>query len=215
MCWNAAVSLNTFIVSAFAVVLALANGAVSWALALVVIGFASIQLCEFFAWRAIASGASTKAPALAAGALLVLHPLLALMLLVEAGKTRIVWALAAAYAAYVAFILTRIISTKSRKSWMKPAPNGHLMWGWRQNSSSSSASDWTVDIAYILLTGIPIVLAAPPVMTVIYFATLLLSMALFLREGTWGTMWCWTANIAALAFIWMVFAKHGAPAGCR
>lgn len=212
MCWNRRVSINTFAISAFAALLALANGVVTWVQCALLLGIAAIQLTEFFMWKHVgsASAASTKANRFwsdVASVLLMSHLVFALLTLPLSLHLR----LAAVAALLTAFAARTWLPprwggypTNGRSRTTTVGANGHLRWDWLTPDPVRLAG-------YIVALLLPMYLwrrALQPVFW-ITFATLIVTLALYSRDGTWGSMWCWSSNAIALWLLWLVFAEAG------
>lgn len=190
MCWSAEVSLNTFIFSIFGTVFALANGTITVPEALFIVSFASMQLVEYFAWSNLKDTITASKFGLA---LILLQPLLSINAWYTGPYKA--WVLAGYVVAVVLMLTTRTFQFS-----MHPAQNGHLSWDFLHGS----AWFYTVWFALFFLG--------------LYYAgalsfgsgalILLLSVASYLRDDTWGSMWCWFANGAAVYMIGQVFYKN-------
>ena len=62
-------------------------------------------------------------------------------------------------------------------------------------------------IYLILLIG-PILLWKDKFIAIISIITLIISLIFFAKDGTWGSIWCWSSNIRALYLVYKVFAKE-------
>lgn len=194
MCWNATVSLNTFIFSLFGMLFALANGAITFERALFIISFVSMQLVEYFTWRNIDNKQTVRLMS-QIGTLVVLSQIVFLMNTDKNLPNKGLWFLGFACVTLVAFATTKIDYS------MHKAPNGHLAWDW--------LSSWpTWYLAFWVLCFLGIVLHSREYDTFIYaLVTILLSWYTYYSSGTWGSMWCWFANILAFWWIAKVFYK--------
>ena len=229
-------SINTFAFSTFAAALGLANGVITPALAVLLLAFFSMQLAEAAAWVALegpGEGAGgTRAPAVAAALLLVLQPIVVLGLvlvdgpnawaarLVPGGASTVaagMWALAAVYAAAMAVKVAKYGRALvlggggggggSDMFRMERAANGHLRWPFVEDASPFCLGAYFVT----MLAGIT--LACPLWLSAVTWFTLAASVVTYWKQRTWGTMWCWTANVVALVIVWMVVRVSGCSGG--
>lgn len=195
MCWSAEVSLNTFLVSAFAVVLAYSNG-YPWQVLLFILAFSSMQLVEFAVWRWGLQDPTSRANTLAsaAGALLLLaQPIATINLLADSAVRRAFWALYALFLAVNA--AAHFAGRQSAGSIFRTtvAENGHLRWHYVSTLSLAIT-------LYMVLILVPVFLASKPAFAVLA-AALVASAWTYARHGTWGSMWCWWANAISLLLL--------------
>lgn len=202
MCWNATVSLNTWALGAFATAFALSNGVIGFVGALFIQSFVSMQLVEYFLWRAIAAGESTRVASMVGLALIALQPALsAARLLALPGRTRGVGVvLLAAY-----FVMCAVFAARVEIDFRTTVgSSGHLRWEWLPMGPLALAAWATVFIAPMLLLPPRSLHLAAAVFGVV---TLLVSCYYGWRDGSWGTVWCWVASTISLVLIAQVFWK--------
>jgi hypothetical protein len=190
MCWNQSVSLNTFLFGLFAVSLALYNKVLTPLGSLGAMSFISMQLVEYFAWRNLGNKEVIALLSKVALGLILVQPLLA-----HAGriKSNII------PLAYIVGVLLFFTSHKTTFS-MHKAANGHLSWTWLPRSPLF-ISLW---LAFFLL---PLLYVKE---YVVFFGTLiivLLSLYTYYKDNTWGSMWCWFANLYSVYLLANVFGK--------
>ena len=189
MCWNATVSLNTFIFSLFGMLFGLANGIISFERALFIISFVSMQLVEYFTWKNLDNKQTVRLLS-QIGTLVVLSQIVFLMNYHEKLQNKGLWFLGFAGVTLLAFSTTKIDYS------MHKAPNGHLAWNWL-----STWPKWY--LMFWVLCFLGLVLHMKNYDTFLFaLVTILISYYTYSSSGTWGSMWCWFANI--LAFWWVV-----------
>jgi hypothetical protein len=229
------VSLNTFIVSVFGVLLSYFNNVITMRTALFVLSFASIQLVEFFGWRAIERGTSTNAAMITGVIVLALHPVMTLYVLAsdegrKCAKQRIsalfgensisvdsiVLALGITYVCCIALLILAF-STRFpenlKEFHMVPAENGHLRW-----KPPKCVSHYTImflfALPYILCCMTAISLSLPPWMVIVLFSTLAYSLWAHFSKGTFASMWCWTSNILCVGLILLTLKMKSSTFAC-
>lgn len=196
-------SINTWVLGAFATAFGLANGVIGPLDALFIQSFVGMQLVEFFLWRALDAGASTRAASLAGLALILAQPAASALRLTQADQNPTLgWAILAVYVAGAAAYMLLHRATSHLETTV--GDSGHLRWRWVSSSPYALAAWATVLIAPMLfMRGGKNRWAA-----ILSVATLLASCWFFWRDGTWGSIWCWVANSISLAIIVDVFYRE-------
>ena len=194
MCWNESVSLNTFLFSIFAICLAYSNGVLTFASSLYYTCYISMQLIEYFAWKNLNNKKINRLISQIALLLIILLP--ALFIYAEYhGPHKLVL-----FGFYSICVLFAIITTKHIDFSINKASNGHLAWNWL-NFSPLIEFIWLAFILGVMLYNKEyyrfIIFAS--VVGIIYY--------IYRKTGTWGSLWCWIANIIAIELIIMVFYK--------
>jgi hypothetical protein len=194
MCWNATVSMNTFLFSMFAVGLAKLNGVVTTPGASFYSLFASMQLIEYFLWSQPANNAFWSKVGLA---IVLLQPFVSLTRISDPMHRNAALA-AAALTLCVVLTVVKPLGTIDFSSVR--APNGHLAWNWLK----FPAYVFAIYVAFQLFSKVyngEYVFAALE-------AAIIFGIYLTYREsGTWGSMWCWIANVYGLWLLYMVAKK--------
>jgi hypothetical protein len=221
MCWSASVSLGTFLFSLVATILGVVAGVVSPALAVLFASFFTIQLIEAVAWTAIGrtclvdSIGATGPAALAALVLLHLQPFAAIAFGLGSARVAswpwgrpLMWTLAAVYGVVLVLAIATYLPQLQKmqthtgaRLGMEPAPNGHLRWSFLDRPEPLNLA------AYMVAFLVPVTLAAPPWISAIVWITLAASVVSYRTQGTWGTMWCWSANAISLVFLGLVVSN--------
>ena len=191
MCWNASVSLNTYLFSLFATMLGLGNGVISLKTFLFWQSFISMQLVEAMIWSHTFSNLYLSQIAFV---LILLQPALSIINF-DSKHKQLVSPCLALYALFVAVLLTVLHPWNTIDfSSIKSPSNGHLAWNWL-NFPLYIIAIWLAFfmVRYIInrdLTGVWV------------FAIVCLTYILYHKTKTWGSLWCWIANCAAF---WLVF----------
>ena len=183
MCWNAQMSLNTWLIGLFGSFIGFKEGYISFETFLFFMSFVSMQLVEYFLWsRPEQNELFSKV-----GLVLILsQPIFALY---QNPSKRFL--IPVYLAGMIAFLVTKFnkINFKSVK-----APNGHLQWLWNPLNISILFQVLWLGCFFIGLSNS---------ITQMVLAGLILAISIFtyFRSGTAGSMWCWFANSVAIYFI--------------
>jgi len=199
MCWNATVSLNTFLFSFFGVNFAYFNNVINIYEYLFINSFISIQLVEYFTWKHLHNKKINRLLSKIGFFLIVLQPIL-FILVPNNVKFNVKASLITLY--LVCFFLI-FFSIKNDFSMAK-APNGHLAWNWLSYPP------------YIVLLWLAffLVILLYAKKYINFFGHLLIFLAIYYtyyKTNTWGSLWCWIANIMALSLIMRTFFKSSVP----
>ena len=188
MCWNADISIKTFLVGIVGIVLGAYVG-IDFPFLLFCFTITCMQLIEAVVWTWYDNETVNRNASYAALLLLWMQPI-AGMLLIPSFNMK-------AYMISIYVALTGIIHFMSKKSdySMKRARNGHLVWNFLKKDLPSFVA--LVIYFFFLLT--PIFLTGNIDLLLLGLGTLGISMYSFWRENTWGSMWCWIVN--ALVFV--------------
>jgi hypothetical protein len=199
MCWNESVSMNTFIFGSFAVLFSYFNNILDIYQSLLLISIFAIQLVEFFIWRNINNKEKNKLYSDVAEKLLVIQPLLSILTITNNNFKIIGFII---YLIYIGILEIKRFSNKlSIPNFSSIGKNKHLRWDWL------TKNPYYIMIYLILLIG-PILLWKDKFIAIISIITLIISLIFFAKDGTWGSIWCWSSNIIALYLVYKVFAKE-------
>lgn len=182
MCWNSQVSLNTFLFSTFGLLFAIFNNYDPKILIFSYV-FSFIQFVEFNLWKNI-NNVSQNELWSKIGFFSILAQPLASINLIENIKLKSIFLIS-----YLIFISLNNLSLIKFKTTI--GKNKHLAWNWL-NSNLSAIIIWSV----FLLA--PLFIEKYYIIGFIGLITLLSSLY-FYDEKTFGSMWCWSANI-----IWLI-----------
>ena len=192
MCWNADISINTFLFGIFAIVfIFLANTYTKYKqdtfknplMYLLLLEIASMQLIEFILWRNLKNEKINKLLTSIASYIIISQPL-TIILMIQNKKI-----LLPILICYLLFsIIQRLFISKPGITTIK---NGHLSWGWININDKITVfmllsfymlSSYFVNYVLFLFTII----------------TLFISLFFYFKDNTFGSMWCWSFNIFLL-----------------
>lgn len=196
MCWNADVSLNTFLFSGFVLLLIMYNNQYTkykiqefnnkW-MYVFIASFISIQLIEYFIWKNINNPYYNNIFSICIILLLLFQPVASLMLLSNIqlrNKLLMLYLfLSIPYSIYK-------ISTIHLSSVI--SQNGHLRWNF-ENKAPVIIS-WMV---FFLFSPFYEKLWFPLIFGI---STLIISFINYQKEDTYTSMWCWLANFSMIYY---------------
>ena len=195
MCWNASVSLNTYIFGLFASSLAYYNGVTNILGFIFYQSFIIIQLIEYFIWSKTFSNKLLSQIALF---VILCQPIFNIIKI----ETQSKWIpyLLIAYFIFIIILYTIIIPLNTIQFSSVPSKNGHLSWKWL------NVNIYIISIWYLFLSLRWII---DKIYITLIFVTifLVISIILYKETNTWGSMWCWVSNIISFYFILLVFYK--------
>lgn len=192
MCWNQKVSLNTFLFSLFGISFAYFNNVIKFYDYLFFLSFISMQLVEYFAWGNLNNKKMIIFLSKIGLFLILVQPFL-INLGYDIDNKIKTWIIAL----YILFIFFCLLYFPIDFS-MNKAKNGHLAWKWLK---------FPTIINFIWLSFLLGVLLYQKR----YFefsAYLILFLAIYYtyyKTDTWGSLWCWIANLVAVYLIFKVF----------
>lgn len=196
MCWNASVSLNTYIFGVFASLFSYFNGISSLQGVIFYHSILIMQLIEYFTW-------SKTFPnrLLSQLAFLVIYIQPILNIIQINSRPDLIPYLLVAYFTFVVILYTIVIPFNTVDFSMVPSKNGHLSWNWLNINiytifiwHAFLSSRWIIDKTYL-----------PFVFTTVF---LIITIILYKDTNTWGSMWCWIANLISFYIIYAVFYKE-------
>ena len=195
MCWNASVSLNTYIFGLFASSFAYYNGTTDLLCFLLFQSFTIMQLIEYFIWSKIFSNRLLSQIALFA---ILCQPVLNILKIQKMPK--LIPYLLVAYFIFIIIVYTIITPLNTLEFSSVPSKNGHLAWKWFTWNIyiiviwfAFLSARWVIDEMYLILVFVSI--------------ALIISIILYKETQTWGSMWCWLANAISIYFIVLIFYK--------
>jgi len=195
MCWNASVSLNTYIFGLFASSFAYYNGVIDLLGFIFYQSILLIQLIEYFIWSKTFSNRLLSQIALF---VIICQPMFNIIKIQN--KPELIPYILAAYISIVAIVYTFIIPLNTVNFSSVPSKNGHLSWKWLDVNIYLILTwhifisiRWIIDEIYSYLIIVSILL--------------IISIILYRETNTWGSMWCWMCNILSFYLIFEVFYK--------
>jgi phage shock protein PspC (stress-responsive transcriptional regulator) len=195
MCWNASVSLNTFVFGVFASLFSYFNGDTKILGVIFYLSIIIMQLIEYFIWSKTFSNRLLSQIALL---VILLQPIFNILNIEE--KPELIPYLLLAYITFIIILYTIIIPLNTVDFSSVPGKNGHLAWNWLNFNLliifiwfMFLSSRWIIDKMYLYI--------------VLFTIFLIISMILYKDTQTWGSMWCWACNFSSFYFILSVFYK--------
>lgn len=195
MCWNAEVSLNTFLSGmVLTAIIHLLNPDDIFAIVFI-ISFITMQLLEYFIWINIANKKNLRFFGFMTFFLIFLQPIILLYFTKNYNHILV-------YIILQLFILIFFINNIQFAFLPYIAKNKHLAWNWCNNNTYITL--FIIIYLYFYLSTIYIY--TNPVIFIIGVITLLYSLYNYLQFYTAASMWCWVSNI--LIFIYMIIAIY-------
>lgn len=202
MCWNAEVSLSTFILGCAAIVIGQLNKLhdVKWSLFYFTI--ASMQLLEFFIWRYGMNNKDLNRWLSYLGLMIILlQPLAAGFLIKD------MWAKKAYFLAYAGFCLVYIWWHWPIRFETAVAGNKHLAWRWL-------ATSWPFILLWTVFIIVAISLSGISWFNVCIIAGFIVALTVWsyvshIRyPGAWGSVYCSFMNIIFVLILIKAFSKQ-------
>jgi hypothetical protein len=191
MCWSASVSLNTFLFSLFGAGFAYFNGVIDIKILLFIISFASMQLVEYFAWK------SPKNNKLLSqlGLFLILAQVPAALNAFYKGPHKL-----KLIGVYILAIIAWFVTSPKFNFSMHKASNGHLAWNWLK-PPIWFIMIWLLIFAWSFFSG------GYEIGSLLFLSSFAISYYMYIKYGTWGSIWCWLVNFHAIYYVYKVFSK--------
>ena len=192
-------SMNTFVFGVFATGFSYFNGVIDVFQSLLLMSICLMQLIEFFIWRNIDNKSKNEFYSNMAIVLLMSQPLFSISTI---ANKKIKVAAFVIYMAYIViFALYKLQNKPNKRNVTTIGRNKHLKWNW------ISADIYKI-LIYVVFLIAPLLLWDDKFIGIVVSITLILSFVLFAKDGTWGSMWCWTSNIISIYLIYLVFKKE-------
>jgi hypothetical protein len=186
MCWNAEVSLQSFLIGITAVFLGYQNG-LSLPVTLFCLTIVFMQLIEYFVWTFSSNKTVNFVASLAAVGLLWLQPIASILTL-ESKET------ITGLQVYIGLSIIGLFLPNNKPLdqvyKMTQGENGHLVWNWFQKDNRTILS---LLVYFVFLLG-PLLLRKQFILFSLATSTLALSLYSFYKDNTWGSLWCWIVN---------------------
>jgi len=183
MCYNAEISLNTFIYGLVSAIIVLLLNQTSLDLIIIVLLFTSIQLLEYFTWKYINNKKINYYLSII-GFFIIIIQILYLNYKNLEGYDRLINLI------IILLLSLYILNYVNRNNllYMDKGINGHLRWHW-------------IDIEFPLLLCILFYYLYTSyrkgkyINLLFTFITLIISFYYYYKYKTWGSMWCYISNI--------------------
>jgi len=186
MCWNAEVSLRTFIYGATSALICLYFQTIPLSCIILSFSFTLMQLLEYFAWTYIDNKVAIYYLSIIGMFLIFMQQFLACYYITDKVLKNIMLTIFIVY-----FILYCIFVLPKVKFNMKKGVNGHLEWEWLNYPPLFM-------FTALMLYFVPSLLGKHYAGAFFSGTTILASLYFYYKYKTWGTMWCYFSNI-----IWM------------
>jgi len=183
MCWNADISIKTFLVGIVGIALGVHMGT-SLPVLLFFSTIICVQLIEAVVWTWYDNETVNRNASYAACALLWLQPIAAILLL-PSFMLKATMILIYSALSFLGFFYLQEFDFS-----MKRASNGHLAWNFLRKDLMSLI----VLIIYFIFLFTPIFLTGNIDLFLLGIGTLGISFYSFWQENTWGSLWCWIGN---------------------
>ena len=215
MCWNAEISLNTFVFSSFMLVLIIYNNSYTqyklpvvnhlW-MYLFFVSFITMQLIEFFIWRNIQNPLYNNIFSICASLLLLIQPVVSLMTLHNntiKNQMLIIYLFLAIPFAIYGYTTKHIYSSVTKL--------GHLQWHFLRNDNFVDKLIFLVWLFFLLFS---FMYNKDYLGFGFGFVLLLIIVYNFRKDGSIGSMWCWILNTififyAAHLLVYLPFCETG------
>jgi hypothetical protein len=185
MCWNADVSLKTYLLGMTLAAFSKYKGSVDNATWIFLILFTHMQLVEYFLWKNMENPKQLELWSKIGSILIVSQPLFLMNMMKD---SRLKWQLMAAYLVVVG----GWFALKTKQFETRVGSNGHLEWNWFPTDS------WGV--VWAISWFVPLILSQNYKLLFLALAGFIPSVYYYLKYKTWGTMWCWIS-----VFVWIFY----------
>lgn len=196
MCWNADVSLKTFIFSTIPLILCLYYKLINIKQYLIFQTFVSIQLVEYFLWTNLNHKGWNRFFSVIGFIVIFLLPAFT----IYGGQNKYTKNVLALYFITYLYILFTIPIDFSTSI----APNKHLLWNWLKMPLYIIIL-WTLFFMYSSIYSI--YLGDYTDINIVFFVALtyIITFYSYYTSNTFGTMWCWVANLISVYFYYLLF----------
>jgi|UniRef100_A0A6C0LG72 hypothetical protein len=195
MCWNAEVSLNSFIFGVISFIITMSMNTIDYKYLLLPLTVSSMQLVEYFAWKNINNKEAMAIISLMGMSLILLQILIINITVLHGKELTLTLTLIITLILLTSLaILTYVIN--NNKLRMEKGVNGHLVWHW---------ADIPIPLLIIILSFYFVAAFMNngkfKLIIILAFILLLISLYSYYKYKTWGSMWCYYANFGWIFFI--------------
>lgn len=196
MCWNADVSLKTFIFSTIPLVLCLYYKIIDIKQYLIFQTFISIQLVEYFLWKNLNDKGWNRFFSVIGFIVIFLLPAFTIYGSQNKYTMNVLLLYIITYL-HILFTIPIDFSTSI-------APNKHLAWNWLKMPLYIIIL-WTLFFMYSSMYSI--YLGNYKYIHIVLFVglTYIITFYSYYTSNTFGTMWCWIANLMSFYFYYLLF----------
>ena len=214
MCWNQYVSLNTFLFSAFVLVLIVYNNKYSpYKLDelnsiytyFFLMSFFVMQLIEFFIWRNLNNKDLNKLFSNLGALLLLLQPVASLTMLkdIDLRNKMLTLYVIPAFSYFIYEFVNKDFLTVVSKT-------GHLKWDWLDVSGNKRI----LLIAWLFFLFFSLFYNKYYLAVTYTVVLLIISLYSYQKDGSFGSLWCWSINSLMLFFVIkllviLLYKQHG------
>jgi hypothetical protein len=203
MCWNADISINTFVFACFALVfIFFVNTFTKYKLTefknpLVYLFFllvTSMQLIEFFLWKNLKNKSMNTLLSKIASFIVILQPL-PLILMIPMLNIR--YCVLIIYSIFITgyLLYKKLYSPIHFYTYVEK--NKHLSYGWANLKGYETIFMFIQPLFYV----VSLLFINNFILSIFVILFLCLSMIFYFKNNTYGTMWCWMTNFILLYFI--------------
>ena len=202
MCWNADISINTFLFSCFALTfIYITNTYTKYKthsfdhpLVYLFLGFVvSMQLIEYFVWKNLHNNRVNTLLSKLISANVMVQPFI-LMCMIESSLIR--------YTILGLYVLS-VVLFRLYKVFLNPfvfrtsVYKGHLKWDWIE----LKGIEGVMQLIYLAFYLAALLLIQNPLITLFGLVSMFVTFFFYFKDGTFGSMWCWVINLFLLYFI--------------
>jgi len=201
MCWNAEVSLESFILGSVALFSLSLTSSISLSTIILYSAIICMQLVEYVIWTYGKNPSINFYTSIVAAGLLFIQPIASILTVSNVSLRNIFLATYIGIGALYELI-TRLTTTDTLCDTyrMYEGAQGHLVWNWLKPSMST-----TIGLCmYFFFLLVPSIISKRWDFLVVALVTLLISLYGYYKYHTWGSMWCWTVNIIVI----IICVKH-------
>ena len=199
MCWNQTISLNTFLFSLFGASFAYLNKVINIYYYLFFLSFSSMQLVEYFAWGNLNNKKRNRFLSQIGLILIAIQPILFTLSIANL-KYNIKASLIALYCIIAVFCYITIPVDFS----MVKASNGHLAWNWLKPPKIYIFLWVSIMLGLLLYAQKYFEFTVLGLLFIAIYYT-------YYKTNTWGSLWCWIANIVTIKLIIQTFLHPALP----
>ncbi len=196
MCYNATVSLNTFIFGVSVAILAHYTKIIPYYGILILLSITSMQLLEYFAWTYYDNPLINKILSLIGLFIIFIQVLLLNYYYPDPKTSKILLSFM-----FIFILLFLIFEFRNVNFSMKKGKNKHLIWYWLDLPII-----WIIiGITFYL---IPVFLTKNLSIIISTIVILSISLYFYWRYKTWGTMWCYFSNFLWIFILFKIIYKY-------
>jgi hypothetical protein len=200
MCWNAKVSMSTFLFSSFTLCLAYYNGYNPYLL-VALFSYFLVQLNEYFIWIYLGNRRINYMLSFVTRFLILIQPFFSCLIIQNLVIRSCYFAMYAVYLMVAFFIFVdsspQLYSIKNSN---EVGYQGHLVWNWIE--------DYRVLFPFYVFFITALLVEKYYVIFIITFLTLIYSIYKFNHVRTFSSFWCWSANIISIYLIIRIVFLH-------